>query len=244
MLIDGQHEIAVASASGIRLQRLFVPAEQLAAAETVVRSWAGSELLEIQPLLGRAMERVAYGQRGKGWVAVAEQPRVRLDGIDLGPEPLVLVLDRIEKPGNIGACARTAVACGVGAVLVTDPICDVFNPNAVRASRGAIFAVPIVPTTVAEAASFLAQRGIVPHCARVEAPLGLWECDLRQPVAICIGNETRGLGDRWRDARAIDYCIPMRPPVDSLNASITAAVSLYECARQRQVGRSGGLGVR
>ncbi|RMF41548.1 MAG: hypothetical protein D6753_09435, partial [Planctomycetota bacterium] len=77
ILIDGQHEIAVASASGIRLQRLFVPAEQLAAAEAVVRSWAGSELLEIQPLLGRAMERVAYGQRGNGWVAVAEQPRVR-----------------------------------------------------------------------------------------------------------------------------------------------------------------------
>ncbi len=236
LLVDGRREIALAARSGIRLRRLYVPAEEIELVGAEVAAWHAPASLEIQPLEGRAMEKVAYGQRGRDWVAVADQPQRTLNELDLGHAALVLVLDQFEKPGNIGACARTAAACGASALLVTDAVCDVFNPNAIRASRGALFAIPVVQTTSSEAYAYLIAHDIVPHCARVGGATSLWECELRQPVAICIGNETRGLGDRWQGESTLDYTIPMHAPVDSLNASITAAVSLYECMRQRRSG--------
>ena len=159
--------------------------------------------------------------------------RTELAALRPGPDPLLLVCDGVEKPGNLGAMLRTADAAGASAVIATDPGTDWTNPNVVRASKGAVFAVPLVTATTAEALAWLAERDIPVLAATPEAPTRYTDLDLRGPLAIAVGEEKHGLSEAWLAAARWRALIPMRGRVDSLNVATSAAILLYEALRQR-----------
>jgi RNA methyltransferase, TrmH family len=234
LLIDGPREVAAAVQAGIELVTLFyTPAE----APAEVASLLASQPAEIlQPVAPEVFEKLCYGQRSSGVVAVARAPELPLDRLQLPAEPLVLVLDRAEKPGNVGAVLRTASAAGVDAVILCQPQCEVFNPNAIRASLGTIFSVPIAVTDFPQLTEWLDQRGVAVKLACVGARQSLWQTSLRGPLALVFGSEAHGLGQEWNRQPWQAISIPMVGAADSLNLSISAAVVCYEAVRQRADG--------
>jgi TrmH family RNA methyltransferase len=176
---------------------------------------------------------VAFGERSDGIVVVAEAPSLALADLSLPPAALVVVVEGVEKPGNLGAVIRSADGAGAHAVLVADPRTDPFNPNAIRASLGTIFSLPVVAAGAAAILDWLAGRAIQPVAAIVDAPESYAAVDLRGPVALVLGSEADGLTDAWTDPRVRPVSIPMHGIADSLNVSIAAAVLLYEAVRQR-----------
>jgi TrmH family RNA methyltransferase len=151
----------------------------------------------------------------------------------LPAEPLVVVLEAVEKPGNLGAVARTADGAGVDAILVADPRCDLFNPNAIRASLGTLFAVPLARAAADDARDWLLAHGLRVVAARVDGATALAEADLRGAVAIVLGSEASGLSQAWTGPSVEAVRLPMLGVADSLNVSAAAAVLLYEARRQR-----------
>ncbi len=227
-LIDGNAEIERAIANGIDVLKVFVEAD---ATHSVEFQSISDRLQLVSP---DVLDRLSYGGKGAEPVAIARTPNLSLAEIELGPHSLVLVLDRIEKPGNLGACLRTSVACGADAVILTNPVCEVYNPNTIRSSRGAVFTIPIAVSTTQQLIDEARQIGLGVWGARVDGDKELWSCDFRQGSAIVFGNEALGLGDDWRHAEVKSFQIPMSARMDSLNVSISTAVTLYEAVRQRR----------
>jgi TrmH family RNA methyltransferase len=238
MLIDGAREVGRAIASGVELVEAFV-ADDLVAA-------AGPEALEatsavrasgatIVPVTGELMGRMAFGDRSDGLLAVARIPDVSLEafGACIPSAPLLLVLESVEKPGNLGAVLRTADGAGVDGVLVADPGTDPWNPNAIRASMGTVFSVPLAVTEAAPARAWLAAHAVRVVAAVVDAPTVYTDADLSGAVAIALGSEADGLSDAWRGDDVTPVRIPMQGIADSLNVSVTAAILAYEARRQR-----------
>ncbi|MGI8518956.1 MAG: TrmH family RNA methyltransferase [Acidimicrobiia bacterium] len=219
-LIEGRREIERASAAGLLLVKIVrrVGIDPLD---------MGVDELEVGP---SAFEKIAYGR--DGLVAVAKTPRFALS--EWSPPDLVLVAVAIEKPGNLGAMLRTCDAAGAG-LLVVDPITDVTNPNTVRASTGALFTVPIAVASSDETIVWLSSFSFRVVATTVAGGLPPWEIDMTRRVAIVIGNEDRGLSDPWLANSFDRVTVPQLGEVDSLNASVTAGVLLYESVRQRTV---------
>lgn len=242
VIVDGWRETAQAMHAGLKMCGIYLPESQAIQAE-VATDPAVASILEQAKASGKItwvsdsiMQKIGYGQSPRGVVAELEQPSVSLEQLELPSSPLVLVLDQIEKPGNIGAVFRCADAAGVDAVLLCESQ-DRFNPNAIRSSLGCVFHVPSAHGTLSELESFLVRRSIRVLAARVESSTPLWSADLSGPLAIVLGSESGGLGDRWRSAGGIPVegiKIPMAGHVDSLNVSVSAAVIAFEANRQRR----------
>ena len=236
ILIDGRREIDRAAGGGIRLRQIVTDAES---PDKAIPIWArrtaastGADLIEVT---GAVFGKIAYGDRGEGVLATADRPAGGLVSLELSKHPLIAVLDTVEKPGNLGACVRSADAAGVDAVLVTDPRLDVFGPNAIRAALGTIFCLPVIETTTGEAVRWLERRGIRVVAATPEAESLYFDVDLTGPTALVLGGEANGLSDAWRAAAAATARLPMRGIGDSLNLSVAAARMFYEALRQRGV---------
>jgi TrmH family RNA methyltransferase len=238
MLIDGAREIGRAIASGVELVEVFVADElvEAASAETTeaaaaVRSTGVARV----PVTPELMGRMAFGDRSDGLLAVARIPEASLEGLasTLPAEPLLLVLESVEKPGNLGAVLRTADGAGVDGLIVADPRTDPWNPNAIRASMGTLFSVPLAVTDAPTARGWLAERGIRIVATLVEAPTIYTDADLTGPLAIALGSEADGLSDAWRGEGVEGVRIPMLGIADSLNVSVSAAILAYEARRQR-----------
>lgn len=183
-----------------------------------------------------ALDRASYRGRGQGVIAVFEQFDVSLDPLDVGSDPLVLLIEGIEKPGNLGAILRTADAVGADAVIAVDPGIDPFNPNVIRSSIGAVFTVPLAVSELEEALAWLEEHRVRVVAADPAGGVDLWDADLTGPLALLIGSEHSGLtAEAWMGADLI-VSIPMRGKADSLNASVSAAILAYEALRQRSVG--------
>lgn len=234
MLIEGRAEVALAVGGGVRLHTLFLCPE-LFPQQTNLVGIAGTDVLEVSPAVFR---KLAYRENPDGVLAVAPIPGAALDEIALGPAPLLLVCEAVEKPGNLGAMLRTADAAGAEAFIVCDPATDLSNPNVVRASRGALFTVPTAQTDSAQALSWLARRRIRIVAAAPQASLTFTEADLRGPLAIIVGAEDQGLSDAWLSRADLVVRIPMLGRVNSLNVAASAAILLYEAVRQRTSHRS------
>lgn len=231
-LIDGIRELARAVAGGASVVEVYVDRgrrtpEGDAAIEAAGAS--GAEILEVSDVV---VDRLAYGHRGDGIVAVARIPDTSLAGLRLPPDPLVVVVEGVEKPGNLGAVLRSADGAGADAVIAAEPRTDLFNPNAVRASQGTLFAVPVAAAPTGEVRAWLREAGIRVLAARVGASIPYAQADLRAAVAIVLGSEVSGLTDAWT-GDVTDIGLPMLGVADSLNVSIAAAVLLYEARRQR-----------
>ena len=226
MLVEGFDEIQLALSAG------YKPQTVLTAPELVSRQ---IDELNVESItVNRAVfEKISYRQNPDGWLAIFPIPSISLDDLKLGPSPLIIVAESIEKPGNLGAILRTADAAEVDALLVCDPRVDAYSPNVVRASRGTIFTVPLIETNSAQAAVFLQRNGIRILAATPSAEDGYTRQNLRGPLAIAVGTEDEGLSDFWLSQADVRVRIPMMGKVNSLNVSVSTALIIYEAIRQR-----------
>lgn len=243
VLVDGWRELHQAVRSGLTPLGVYVCGETDAVVTAETRSMSEIQRRTRQDLGDRVvtvssavMQKIAYGQSARGVVAEFETPDWGFDDFRLSQSSLVLVLDHFEKPGNIGAAFRCADAAGADAVVLTPGSADRFNPNAIRSSLGAVFSVASAVADECDAKAWLAAQGYRMCAARVETSRPLWQADLTGRVAIIIGSEAQGLGERWQSdeiASVESLRIPMAGDVDSLNASVSAALFLFEATRQR-----------
>jgi RNA methyltransferase, TrmH family len=232
-LVDGTRELARALAGGARVIELFVDGARLSPDGAAIVERARAAGARLVPVGSAVLDRLAYGDRAEGVVATVAIPDVSLAGLRLPGEPLVVVLEAVEKPGNLGAVLRSADGAGADAVVAADPRTDLFNPNAVRASLGTIFTVPLAAGPGEAVRERLDAAGIRILAARVDGAVPYTAVDLRGPVALVLGSEAGGLTDAWSGDGVTAVSLPMLGVADSLNVSIAAAVLLYEARRQR-----------
>lgn len=241
-LIDGARELGVAIRKDVSLLELFVCPEQIRDDQTrrVVRdakalvARQSGQVYEVTP---QVLDRIGYGDREGAIVCVAQTWSMELEQLALPENPLVLVLENVEKPGNLGAALRTSDAAGVSAIIVSGEGADPFNPNVVRASMGALFTVPVAVADSDETLDWLAQKKITPFAARVDGAALYSEVDYRSACAIVLGSESRGLSEAFRGPQCKGIRLPMQGQVDSLNVSVSAGIICYEALRQRSSGR-------
>ncbi len=235
-LIDGQREIERAHQAGISIERLFVCSELLtenartSGQRPIPSLWDSCDVREVAP---RLWPKLAYGDRREGMIALAVAPERSLDQLTVDASSLVVILEQVEKPGNVGAVVRTLDAVGGTAVVLADGNPDVFNPNTIRASAGSVFSIPVVAAGAEAILAWLRARRLSVIVTRVEAEHTCFQLDLRGPLALVLGNEARGVSDVWQAASTWQARLPMSGLADSLNVSVTAAVFLYEAWRQR-----------
>ena len=228
-VVEGLREIEHCLAAGFEADTVFCCPEILAG-----RSIPGSghKLFEVSK---EVYSKIAYREGTEGVIAEVKCKDRQLGDLQLPAEPLVVVLESVEKPGNLGAVLRSADAAGVDAVIICDPLTDLYNPNLIRASLGGIFTVPCVACTSAEAIAFFKERRIQILTAQLQDSEWYYDTDMKRGTAIVIGTEATGLTQAWRDAADAHIKIPMLGALDSLNASVSAAILMFEAVRQRNV---------
>lgn len=227
MLVEGCYELTLALRSGLRPVQVFL-------CEALAREFPDS-LLALRPVTvsREAFAKMSYRENPDGWLAVFPVPRRALPELRLAAMPLLILAEAVEKPGNLGAILRTADAAGVDGVLICDARVDLYNPNVVRASRGALFTVSAVEASSEEALSFLRAHGISILATTPQADVLYTEVNLNQPLCIAVGAEDEGLSDFWLEQADWKVRIPMRGYVNSLNVAAATAIVLYEAVRQR-----------
>ena len=229
ILIEGGSEIDLAIAAGVTIDTLFF-CPDFASSKKINAKIADDKVLELNKDL---FSKIAYRDNPDGFIALAKVKRSQLDEIKLSKNPLVIILEKVEKPGNLGAILRSADAAGVDAVILADPQTDIYQPNVVRASLGTIFSVPVAVATNSEVLDWLRSNKIKSYAAIVGAKVNYTKADLSGAVAIIVGTEHDGLSKFWQDNTDVSISIPMRGKIDSLNASVSTAVILFEAVRQR-----------
>ncbi len=234
-LVEGERELRTAHLAGITIEIVAVcprlaTGSRLALAETIAAS--GAERLD---LAESAFSRVSHRDHPDGILGVGVGWQHGIETIELGDTPIVLVVQGVEKPGNIGAMLRSADAAGADAVVVADPGTDLVNPNVIRASQGAVFTVPVATATTEDVIEWAAANDLALVAGSGDAAETFWDADLGDRVAVVVGAEAAGLDPRWRD-RARLVRIPMLGVADSLNVSAAAALLMYEAVRQRAHG--------
>lgn len=235
MIVDGWREIGRAFESGICPLEFFycesgLTPEQMA----TISRWLTPSGLTPTAVSETVFHKLAFGDRTEGAVLVAVQPERTLNAIQLPREPLVAVLESIEKPGNLGAILRSADAAGVSALIVADPLTDLFNPNTIRASLGSVFTLPLCSAPADQVVQWLRVNQLAVYAARVDGSVPYTSVDYCRPAAIVFGSESAGLSELWLGDWITPISLPMLGIVDSLNVSATAAVLFYEARRQRQ----------
>lgn len=234
-IIEGCRELERALSAGIKIQELyFCPGlfSDTRGESSLLKNTddAGGRLFEVS---GPVYEKIAFGNRSEGVIAVAVRPSLSLKDIPLRENPLFVVIEGIEKPGNLGAIIRTAQAAGADAVLVADAHTDIYNPYVVRSSIGALFEACVVQAQSPEIISWLKEREVRIICACVKGDMAYASADFRGRLAIAVGSEEKGLTGIWKESADCEVTIPMAGKADSLNVSCAAAILLFEAARQR-----------
>lgn len=256
-VVEGQRELGHCLDAGFIPETLFICGEVMAVQNNAVNGAKTGHLTEniegkdgldaliakaeaLNPRLGVVQipaflyEKVAYRGSTEGIIAEVHSVPRSLEDLRLGERPLVMVLESVEKPGNLGAVLRSADAAGADAVIVCDPLTDIWNPNLIRSSVGAVFSVPVAVCTSADAIAFLKKRGIRIFTAQLQDSEWYYDTDMTGATALVMGTESTGLTQAWRDSADAHIKIPMLGRLDSLNVSVSAAVLLYEGVRQRK----------
>ena len=229
ILIEGYSEINMAIESGVAIDTLFFcPA---LASSKKMKKIADDKILELDKDL---FSKISFRDNPDGFVALAQAKRLKLDEIKLSKNPLVIVLEKVEKPGNLGAILRSADAAGVDAVILADPRTDIYQPNVIRASLGAIFSVPVAVAGNDEVLAWLKNNKIKSFAAIVGAKINYTKADMSGAAAIIVGTEHEGLSEFWQKNTDVSVSIRMSGKIDSLNASVSTAVILFEVVRQRK----------
>lgn len=225
-VVEGRREVEHCVEVGMEVKEVYVCEE--------MGEWKCDELATQRTEVTKEVyEKMAYRGGTEGVMAVVKSPDRRLEDLKLSEEPLIVVVERVEKPGNLGAILRSADAAGADAVVVCDPLTDLWNPNLIRSSIGAVFTVPCVTCGSEECIRFLKERGIQILTAQLQDSELYYDTDMKRGTAIVMGTESTGLTDVWRQAADAHIRIPMLGRLDSLNVSVSAAILLYEAVRQR-----------
>jgi TrmH family RNA methyltransferase len=228
-LIEGKREISLALKGGYKLETILFYPEICTEIEATELS-ATTELVEINK---EVFQKLAYRDTTEGILAVAKTKSQQLSDLKLSNNPLILVAEAPEKPGNIGALLRTADAAHLDAVIIANPKSDLYNPNIVRSSVGCLFTNQIASGTTAEIIAFLKERKINFYCATLQNSTAYHTQDYTTPTALVVGTEATGLTQEWRDAATQNIIIPMQGEIDSMNVSVAAAILIFEAKRQR-----------
>lgn len=235
MIIEGTKEAEMAVVSGVEIRSVFLCREHIKDAGSLPFQINDKVAYEITEVSSEVFAKIAYRENSSGFVLTAVQPERKLREISLKEKPLVIVIENVEKPGNLGAVLRTADAAGVDAVLVCDSQTDLYNPNVIRSSLGCIFTVPVVSCSSREAKEWLDERGIRTYVTSLEASIDYSDCDFKSPAAIVMGSEDRGVSEFWIKNSFQNIIIPMQGRVDSMNISVSTAIIVFEALRQRKM---------
>jgi TrmH family RNA methyltransferase len=229
-LIEGKREIELAAKGGYEFETVLFCPEFIS--ENEAQSFFGnaSEVIEIAP---EVYQKLAYRDTTEGILAVAKSKELRLENLQLRENPLILVAEAPEKPGNIGALLRTADAANLDAVIIANPIGDLYNPNIIRSSVGCLFTNQIATGTTDEIINFLTEKKINIYSAALQDAVPYHEQDFTSPTALVVGTEASGLSEAWRKASTQNIIIPMQGEIDSMNVSVAAAILIFEAKRQR-----------
>lgn len=228
-LIEGKREISIAIKGGYEMETLLFLSE--ICSETEARQLSeNADLIEINK---EVYQKLAYRDTTEGILAVAKIKSLQLSDLELSENPLILVAEAPEKPGNIGALLRTADAANLDAVIIANPKSDLYNPNIVRSSVGCLFTNQIATGTTSEIIAFLKERKINFYCATLQNSTAYHTQDYTTPTALVVGTEATGLTEEWRKEATQNIIIPMQGEIDSMNVSVAAAILIFEAKRQR-----------
>lgn len=228
-LIEGNREISLAIKGGYEMETLLFLPELIS--ETEAEKLAkNADLIEISK---EVYQKLAYRDTTEGILAVAKTKSMQLSDLKLSENPLILIAEAPEKPGNIGALLRTADAANLDAVIIANPKSDLYNPNIVRSSVGCLFTNQIATGTTSEIIAFLKDRKINFYCATLQNSTSYHTQDYTTPTALVVGTEATGLTEEWRKEATQNIIIPMQGEIDSMNVSVAAAILIFEAKRQR-----------
>ena len=231
-VVEGIREVERCVEKGYEIDTIFYLNKPMAEnISEIIEKNKGIKLFEVSPTI---YEKIAYRGSTEGVIAEVKTKDKTLKDLNLSKNPLVVVLESVEKPGNLGAILRSADAAGADALIVCDPLTDLYNPNLIRNSTGAIFSVPCVACTSEECIKFLKENNIQILTAQLQDSELYYDTDMKRGTAIVMGTEATGLTDIWRKAADAHIRIPMLGITDSLNVSVSAAILLYEAVRQRK----------
>ena len=235
-VVEGRREVEHCLAAGYEVKSLFVSEALRANTEELGLSTLASSNhhCSLFTINSSVYEKVAYRGSTEGVIAVVAAKQHRLEDLKLREHPLIVVLESVEKPGNLGAVLRSADAAQADAVIVCDPLTDLYNPNLIRSSLGAVFTVPTVACSSRQCISFFRQHHIQILTAQLQDSRPYYDTPMTQGTAIVMGTESTGLTEQWRQAATAHIRIPMLGRLDSLNVSVSAAILLFEAVRQRQ----------
>lgn len=239
-VIEGRRELSLALGAGYQVhQILFCP--EIGSEEEL---WSTMEDQTTRPelitLSKRVYERLAYRKSTEGILAVAKGRSHRLSDLKMEGNPLLLIAEAPEKPGNIGALLRTADAAGLDGVVIAGAKTDLYNPNIIRSSIGCVFTMSVAMAETHEIIPFLKNQGVSLYCAALSASIPYTEVDYRKATAIVVGTESIGLTQEWLDASDQNILIPMAGQIDSMNVSVSAAILIFEARRQRGFAKNVG----
>lgn len=227
-VIEGMREIGLAIEGGYELHSVFVCPELNNSFQAII---PGKPLMyEVSKAV---FNKIAYRENSDGILALAVPRSLNINHIKLSANPFVIILESVEKPGNLGAVLRTADAAQVDAVIVCDPLSDVYNPNVVRSSVGCLFTNQVAVCTSDEALVWLHKNNISSYAAELKSSQWYHETDMRKPCAVLMGTEADGLTGFWLQNADARIKIPMRGKIDSLNVSVSTAILTFEAMRQR-----------
>jgi TrmH family RNA methyltransferase len=228
-LVEGKREISLALKGGYEIETILFYPEICTEIEAKKIS-STTALIEINK---EVFQKLAYRDTTEGVLAIAKTKSQQLSDLKLSDNPLILVAEATEKPGNIGALLRTADAANLDAVIIANPKSDLYNPNVVRSSVGCLFTNQIATGTTAEIIAFLKEKKINFYCATLQNSTAYHTQDYTTPTALVVGTEATGLTQEWRDAATQNIIIPMQGEIDSMNVSVAAAILIFEAKRQR-----------
>jgi len=231
-VIEGARELHLALTSSYLLDSVFICSELFSETDypEIKSEIHSTNIFEVTlPIF----QKIAYREHSDGILALAEPKSHTLNDLNLPDNPFIIVLESVEKPGNLGAILRTADAAKVDAVIVCDPLTDVYNPNVIRSSVGCVFTVPMAISTQFGTFSFLKENRIRILAAELQASQWYQDTDFTQACALIMGTEADGLSRFWIDSADARIKIPMRGKIDSLNVSVSTAVLTFEAMRQR-----------
>lgn len=227
IIVEGQREIQIAVDAGFNIEQLYF-CESLGANQSQFISKSYFEISK------EVFSKIAYRENSDGYIAVLQPNYFSLENLNLPQNPFIIILESVEKPGNLGAILRTADAANIDALIVCDPKTDIYNPNAIRSSIGCVFSVPLVTSTSQEVFEWLKNKRINSYAAALTATKEYTEINFKESSAIIMGTEATGLTPFWLENADEQIKIPMLGKIDSLNVSTSTAILTFEALRQRR----------
>ena len=232
-VLEGQRELQLAIKGGYFIETLLYLPEIIAERAVLELFTDKKQMPELIQVSKPVYQKIAYRESTEGVLAIVKCKAHSLNGILLGKNPLILVAEAPEKPGNIGAILRTADAANLDAVLIANPKGDLYNPNIIRSSVGCVFTNTIGVGSTYGIIDFLKENKIKIYCAALSASVTYTSTDLTKASAIVVGTESTGLSKEWLDNSSQNILIPMQGEIDSMNVSVSAAILIFEAKRQR-----------